>query len=136
MSKCPNDDPQFQKLLENIGMLNKTEDTVLQRRRIYYTICIFVRLAIAGLVFQLREKKWMPYAIGVVALLSIAKLYTSIKDPGNQWWSKRFALVIAILLLLSAILIKYEKIPSSIPSILIVIGVVGGGVQSLFIKAC
>jgi hypothetical protein len=109
---CPNSDPQFDKMLSRYLDIN-SPDYPLYRARIFYLVCIWVRLVLYTLVYVYREKEWMPYVTAAFSLFSIVNLKGSIQNPGRQWWSKRFQLAIAILVLVASIDRKSTRLNSS-----------------------
>ena len=136
---CPNNNKIFDSFLFDSGLINKNlsvADKAYQRRRVYYMICILIRLAIAGLVFQLKDKKFMPYVLAVISIYPIISLGFYRKED-NQWWSNKFQLVIAIALLISSLLIIFKVgIPTYIPALILLLSVFGGVFQSLLIPSC
>jgi uncharacterized membrane protein HdeD (DUF308 family) len=139
-STCPNNNKIFDDFLFNSGLIDKNLDDIskaYQRRRVYYTICVLLRLALVGLILQLKDKAWLPYVIGVFALYSWINLLFFRKED-NQWWSNKFQAIISILLFLSSILIifKTNLVPTYILSLLMFVSVGGGVFQSLLIPSC
>jgi len=139
-STCPNNNKIFDDFLFNSGLIDRNLDDIskaYQRRRVYYTICVLLRLALAGLILQLKDKWWLPYVIGIIALYSWINLLFFRKED-NQWWSNKFQATISILLFLSSILIilKPNLVPTYILSLLMFISVGGGVFQSLLIPSC
>jgi hypothetical protein len=138
-----NSDPNFDKILSNFT--NTSSKNYPQvRKRLYYFVCIVVRLILYSLVLFYKDKLWMPYLILLVSLFSIYNLYNSIySNTGKkqtQWWSKKFQLVISILLLLVSICIILQnrlnfkfKINTVVIPLLLYISLFGGILQSLFI---
>ena len=136
---CPNNNKVFDNFLFKSGLINENLDDkqkAYERRRVYYTICITIRLAIAGLLLQLRDKVWVPYVVALFSLYSFISL-AFIRKQDNQWWSNKFQLVIAILLLLASLLLIFKvNIPTYTLSILFFISIFGGYFQSLLIPSC
>ncbi len=136
---CPNSNKIFDNFLYKSGLIdNNLSDTdkAFQRRRVYYTICIFIRLAIAGLVLQLKDKEFLPYILVIISIFPIINLGFYRKQD-NQWWSNTFQLLIAIALLISSLLIIFKVgIPTYIPALILFISVFGGVFQSLLIPSC
>ena len=62
---CPNDDPGFSKLLN----LNSPE-----KRSNLFIVCVITRTLLYSGVYVYRDKPWMPYIVGVLALASIFQL--------------------------------------------------------------
>jgi hypothetical protein len=136
---CPNNNKIFDKMLFESGLIDDNlsdVDKAYQRRRVYYTICIMIRLAIAGLVLQLKDKEFMPYVIGIISIYPIISL-GFYRTEDNQWWSNKFQLAISIALFISCLLIILKtQIPKYIPSLILFISVFGGVFQSLLIPSC
>lgn len=136
---CPNSNKIFDNFLFKSGLIdNNLSDTdkAFQRRRVYYTICIFIRLAIAGLVLQLKDKEFLPYILALISIYPIISLGFYRKQD-NQWWSNTFQLIIAIALFVSSLLIIFKVgIPTYIPALILFISVFGGVFQSLLIPSC
>lgn len=130
MKKCPNIDKNSIKFLKNIGM----NPTIENRKIVFLTICIFVRLIIAGLAYQYRNKKWLPYLIIILCSFVIYHLYKTLNL--NYWWSKKFHILICLLLIIVSILIILKKLDSKYISYLLYIDVIGGFMHSLLIKRC
>lgn len=135
MSECPNSDPDFDKVMGRWFDIN-SKDYPSNRKNVYYGICIWVRLILFSLVFYYREYKYMPYILGGFSILSIMHYKDNIKNPGRQWWSKRFDLSIAILLLISCVLVVVRKINPVFMPIILYTSLLGGIMQSLFINFC
>ena len=129
--ECPNSDPNFDKVLSKW-----VEVTPSTRKNIYYGICIWVRLILYSLVFYYRDSKYIPYIVGLFSLLAIANLKDSVSNPGRQWWSKRFDLVIAVLLLVACIMAIFDKVNIVVIPVLLYASLLGGFLQSFFIKFC
>jgi hypothetical protein len=136
---CPNNNKVFDGSLFDSGLIDKNlsdADKAYQRRRVYYTICIMIRLAIAGLVLQLKDKEFMPYLLAVISIYPIISL-GFYRTEDNQWWSDKFQLAIAIALLVASVLLIFKvNIPTYIPALILFISVFGGVFQSLLIPSC
>lgn len=136
---CPNYDPVFQETLRN---LLQTEPTPSLRRQIYYTVCIFLRFAIAGYIFSLgianSPSKTPMYILSALGLISMYILTTGLKrDSHPEWWSKKFQLVNAVLVSGLALysLFSNHFLYKEIGMVLFV-SVVGGVLQSMFHTSC
>ena len=74
---CPNSNKIFDNFLFGSGLINNDlspSEKAYERRRVYYTICITLRLLIAGLLLQLRDKVWVPYVVAVASLIASINL--------------------------------------------------------------
>lgn len=133
---CPNSDPQFDKMLSRYLDIDSPEYPQ-HRAQIYYLVCIWVRLILYTLVYVYREEKWMPYATAAFGLFSVVNLSGSIRNPGRQWWSKRFQLLMAsLVLIISAAAIGGSRVDRRVVPGLLYISLFGGFIQSLFVKFC
>lgn len=135
MNKCPNSDPNFDKVLSKWVDINSKEYPST-RKHIYYGVCIWVRFILYALVFYYRDFKYMPYIVGIFSIISILNLKNSIYDSGRQWWSKKFDLVISILLLFSCIGVIMGNVKSIYVPILLYVSLIGGIVQSFLTTFC
>ena len=134
--KCPNSDPNFDKVL--IKLFGSSSPEI--RKKVYYFICIIVRLFLFSLVYVYKDHPSVPYIVGLASLVSVFNLYPSMsKDvyaTQEQWWSKRFQFVVGLLLLVCSILLIFKKITSIILPILLFISLFGGIFQSMFVTFC
>lgn len=126
--KCPNGDPSFSRLLGN--------PSPATRKQIFYTICIFIRFALYSAVLLGRNQSWVQLIVGIASLFAIITLIPSIKNAGHQWWSKRFQLIMSILIIISCIA-SYLGIVNSITiPIALYVSLIGGITQSFWITWC
>ena len=136
---CPNNNKVFDNFLFKSGLINENLDDkqkAYERRRVYYTICITIRLAISGLLLQLKDIVWIPYVVALFSLYSFISL-AFIRKQDNQWWSNKFQLIISILLLLASLLLIFKvSIPTYSLSLIFLISIFGGYFQSLLIPSC
>ena len=128
--KCPNIDDDTINALIKLGI----KPTIENRIRIFYTICIIARLLLAGSVYYLKDQKLLPYITLLISSLTVLRLSKNIN--GRFWWSRKFHILIAILLIINSILIiKFNKYKEYI-SFLLYIDVFGGLIQSIFKSRC
>jgi phosphatidylserine synthase len=116
-SQCPihnprvGSDPDVDIFLQNIGVEPEYKLVV------FLTICIVVRLALAGLATANYDKPFLPYVAAVAAVFAIFTLVPTLNK--SQWWSRKFHLVIALLVLMaSGIQIYTDRRDMSIPYLL------------------
>ena len=136
---CPNSNKIFDDFLFNSGLIDKNlspSEKAFQRRRVYYTICIMLRLFIFGLLLQFKDKVWVPYIVAIGSLIASINLAFFRKED-NQWWSNNFSLIMNILLFIASILVIFKTGLNtlSIP-LLFFISIFGGIFQSLIISSC
>lgn len=124
-TSCPNSDPGFNKIIGN--------RTPEERSKLFY-ICVLVRTLLYTGVYMYRDEPWMAPLVGTLSLASIFQLTRP--SENKQWWSKKFQLVMAILVLLSAIAVKFYGIDSRSMSALLFISLIGGVIQRTQTKLC
>jgi hypothetical protein len=130
-STCPNDDPKFSQMLTS---LIGSKPTPAMRQQIFYLVCIVVRAILYSQVYKYRDHEWVPYIIGVFALVSVYNLYNNME--GAQWWSKRFQFVIACLLLIASVMTVYKQIDTTIIPYILFASLGGGILQSFMTQFC
>jgi hypothetical protein len=142
---CPTDSPSSRGFLTLVN--NGTPPSPEKRRVLYYTICIMLRLLIAGIVLQYCDSLTMQIIVCIASAISALYLLFVRKDT-TQWWSSTFQTGIAIsLFLVSLILIisrvsdepvyvHFRELGSYALPALLYLSVVGGVAQSLFIESC
>lgn len=126
ITTCPNSDPEFNKI---IG-----ENMTPEERSNLFIICVLTRTLLYSGVYVYRDKPWMPLLVGILALMSIIQLTRPTKN--RQWWSKRFQLVMAVLILISAIAVKLKGLDSRSMAALLFISLIGGVIQRIQTKLC
>ena len=134
-ASCPNSDPSFDKILSRFTDIT-SPNYPAYRKRLFYTVCIVVRLVLFGSVFLIKDFWWMPILVGVFAMVALVGLYPSITNPGQQWWSKRFQLSIAIMLLIACVLVWFKKIDSIYVPVILMGSLFGGVLQSFLVTFC
>ena len=122
---CPNDDPGFSKLLN----LKTPEE-----RSNLFIVCVITRTLLYSGVYMYRDKPWMPWLVSILAIASIFQLTRPTKN--TQWWSKKFQLVMAILVLISAVAVKFAGLDSKSMPALLFISLLGGIIQRIHIHMC
>lgn len=107
-----------------------TASIPLLRTQLYYMVCIVFRLALYNLVFVLRNEWYVPWMVGMGALLSIAHLSSSAFLPDQpQWWSKKFQWTMSVLVMVACMFTIQKKIPTWVVPFLLYMSVVGGLIQ-------
>ncbi len=130
MKQCPNIDKDTMKRLQSLNIQPNVHNRVV----IFYTICIILRLLLAGLSYQLRDQLWLPYLTMIISGFVIYRLHDQLY--GQWWWSRPFHFMIMILLFIVSILIIYKKVDSKYISYLLYVDVIGGFIHSLLIERC
>lgn len=129
-----NGDPNFDKLLLSLNLIN-TNNMVHDKKVLFYSVCIVARFVLYSLILLLAVKKfkYLPYLVLLFALASVINLSVSIYDGNNnQWWSKWFQLIVAVVLIIYCGLMiggavgNYYVLP-----MVLYVSLFGGIVQSL-----
>jgi hypothetical protein len=124
---CPNSDPGFNKI---IG------DRTPEERSKLFIVCVIVRTLLYSGVYVYRDKPWMAPLVAVLALASMFHLYTSDSPEGKQWWSKKFQLIMALLVLIAALLVKFNGLDSRSMAGLLFVSLAGGILQKSQVNFC
>ncbi len=127
---CPNSDPGFDKLLSDLKISDGTPET----RSKLFIVCVIVRTLLYSGVYLYRDEPWMPYIVGVLALASIFQLTRPTEN--RQWWSKKFQLIMAILVLASALAVKFANFDSRSMAVLLFTSLIGGIIQRTKTTLC
>ena len=131
MSKCPNFEPSTNKALKKMGI----EPTPENRTRIFYTICIVLRLLLAGLILQFKDNKYVPYIILCVCIGVSYRIYNNLY--GQWWWKRIYHLAIYSILAIVCLLIIFKKITNTEwMGYIMYVDVFIGVVQSIGVKRC
>jgi hypothetical protein len=133
-NKCPNSDPNFDKIL--IKLFGSSTPEI--RKKVYYLICIVIRLFLYSLVLIYKDHPSIPYIVGLASLAGMYNLYPSMTKHQQQWWSKRFQFIISLLLFIVCVLLllKVGGVKTIVIPILLFISLFGGIFQSLFVTFC
>lgn len=124
---CPNSDPNFNRIIGE-----RTPD----ERSNLYIVCVVTRALLYSGVYVYRDKPWMAPLVGALATVSVYQLTRPTTTGNRQWWSKNFQLVMAILVLGSAIAVKFAGLDSRSMAVLLFISLAGGVLQRSQIKMC
>ena len=71
-------------------------------------LTFFCQLFIAGLSYQFKDSYWLPYLVLVIGLYTGYRISKNLN--GNEWWSRKFHLIIVILLCIVSVLIILKKV--------------------------
>lgn len=128
---CPNSDPNFDPTLTKLlGHPASPEE----RKKLFYTACIPTRLVILLILYFFRDSKFVQIIAAIAGAFAIYNL--SRPAMGNQWWNKKFQLVMACLIVLVSILILMKNIDSRWLSVMFGVSLLGGFLESLSVKFC
>ena len=134
---CPNDDPYFTRTMYNIGLLQKgmsARDIVERRRLVYYTICIVVRTALIVTVYHWRNVTFVQALVLAGALMGVMNLGS--RSGGTQWWSKKFQLVMSIIIMVVVVLVYFGILKSWVIPAAMLVSLLGGVLQSFVVGFC
>lgn len=113
-------DPQFDKLLLSLNLISR-DNMESDKKFLFYYVCIVIRFILYSLTLVFHNYKYLPYIILILSLFAALNLSSSLyKGFNKQWWSKKFQLVIAILLVIISMLLIFNVISNTylIPIIL------------------
>jgi hypothetical protein len=131
MEDCPNEDKSFSKFLSKI---TGHYPTPLYRKKLFYLVCIAVRLTILVSLVYLRDNKYVQYLYLLLSLLAVYNLYTA--KRAKEWWSKNYQLLMSVLIAVSTALIIAGELSNVYMPLLFGISLLGGFLQSLTIDFC
>ena len=134
---CPNDDPYFTRTMYRIGLLQRgmsAREIVERRRLIYYSICIVVRAALIVTVYYWRNATLVQVLVLLGALMGVINLGN--RSGGTQWWSKKFQLMMSIILVVLVVLVYFGRVKSWVIPAAMLFSLLGGILQSLLVGFC
>ena len=137
MVVCPNDDPYFTRMMYRMGLLYRgmsARDLVERRRLVFYSICIVVRAALIVTVYHWRNVRFVQILVLVGALMGVMNLSTRI--GGTQWWSKRFQLMMSIIIAVVVVLVYFGRLESWVIPAAMLTSLMGGVIQSFVVGFC
>lgn len=135
--ECPNDDPYFTRTMYRIGLLRRgmTAEEIANRRRvIYYCVCVVIRLTLIAVVYKLRDSIIVQDLVMVGALIGVVNLGG--RYEGNQWWSKKYQLLMSCIIVIMVILTYLKYVKSWTIPFAMAVSLVGGVLQSFMIRFC
>jgi D-alanyl-lipoteichoic acid acyltransferase DltB (MBOAT superfamily) len=134
---CPNDDPYFTRMMYRMGFLKRgmsARELVERRCLVYYSVCIVVRAALIVTVYHWRNVRFIQLLVLIGALMGINNLWR--RNGGTQWWSKKFQLVMSILIAVLVVLVFFRVVePLLIPAAMAV-SLAAGILQSFVVGFC
>ena len=134
---CPYDDPYFTRTMYRIGLLRKgmsAEKIVDIRKMTYYCVCVVIRLTIIAVVYKLRDSTIVQGLVMVGALIGVVNLGG--RYGGNQWWSKKFQLLMSCIIVILVILTYLKYVKSWTIPLAMAVSLAGGVLQSFMIRFC
>jgi hypothetical protein len=120
-----------------MGLLQKgmsAREIVERRRLVYYCICIVVRAVLIVTVYHWRNSVFVQAVVLVAAIMSIVNLWN--RNRGTQWWSKKFQLMMSVIIVLLVILVYLGKVKSCFIPAAMLVSLLGGILQSLVVGFC
>jgi hypothetical protein len=134
---CPNDDPYFTRTMYRIGLLRKgmsAKKIVDIRKVTYYYVCVVIRLLIIATVYKLRDSIIVQVLVMMGALVGVMNLGR--RYEGNQWWSKKFQLLMSFIIIILVILTYLKYVKSWTIPLAMAVSLGGGVLQSFIIRFC
>jgi hypothetical protein len=109
-------------------------DLVERRRLVFYSICIVVRAALIVTVYHWRNATFVQALVLVAALIGVMNLGS--RSGGTQWWSKKFQLVMSIIIAIVVILVYFGIVKSWVIPAAMLVSLLGGILQSFVVGFC
>ena len=109
--------------------------TKTQRFYLYYFVCILVRTLIVYFLYYYSEK-FILVIIGL-AIYSVYYLQKNLESNPDIWWSRKFHLMNAILILITSICVyfkKFTKVDPRLISLIFAFDLYSGVMYSLVVK--
>lgn len=114
-------------VIKLLQWINPSTPIPLLRTQLYYLVCIVFRLALYNLVYVMRNEWQTHVAVAIASSVAIIHLSLSAFQPNQrQWWSKKFQLLMSILVLLATIMTPYTNL---LVPVLLYVSLLGGLVQ-------
>jgi hypothetical protein len=124
-------------MMYRMGLLKrvmKARELVERRRLVFYCICVLVRAAIIVTVYHWRNVRFVQLLVFIGALIGIKNLWN--RNEGTQWWSKKFQLLVSIIIAVLVILVFFKVVkPWLIPAVMAV-SLSAGILQSFVVGFC
>jgi hypothetical protein len=137
MVVCPNDDPYFTRMLYRMGLLKRgmsARELVERRRLVFYSICVVVRAVLIVTVYHWQNVRFVQILVLLCALVGVLNLSTRI--GGTQWWSKRFQLMMSIIIAVVVVLVYFGRLESWVIPAAMLVSLLGGIIQSFLVGFC
>jgi uncharacterized membrane protein len=137
MSKCSVGDVNFDNVLKKLNLADPSSIHFSQQKKfLFYYVCIIVRLILFYLIYQNRNEQWLYYILFAVSSFAVYNLSSSIN--GNQWWSRKFQFIIALIVFIcsATILSQQCDLDKRIIPFVLFFSLTGGIYQSLFVNWC
>ena len=90
------------------GLFEQSGFTKNQRKYLFYLICVFFRMFLAGIVYNFSKNRKIQYAVLIAGIIGIYTNYSKLNE--NVWWNRKFHLIISILLTITSYMIITKKI--------------------------
>jgi len=120
-----------------MGLLKRgmsARQLVERRRLIFYCICIVVRAALIVTVYHWRNVRFVQLLVLIGALVGIMNLWS--RNGGTQWWSKKFQLLMSIILAVLVILVFFKVVKSWLIPAAMAVSLAVGILQSFVVGFC
>jgi hypothetical protein len=116
------------------GKVQQMGFTLAQRKAAYYTICLPLRIAMAGAVAYLAATQPFVAAALVLVFACVAvvvNLYQA-AHGGKVWWSRKVHAAVAGVLVLDSFLVLYGVLPPMTMPAIMALDVFGSFIYSLY----
>lgn len=111
------------------GVVEASGATPSQRKNLYYSICVPLRLILAYIVYKNVNSTPMKVLVTLLSAFAVYSNLLGLNSSRDVWWNRSFHLVVALSMLVSSLSGNMELVP-----ILMVFDVLFGLVHSLSSK--
>lgn len=78
------------------GVIESSGATPSQRKKLFYGVCVPLRLLLAYLVYRTYSSPWVQGTVLSVALLSVYLNLLGLNTSNDIWWSQKFHLMMSL----------------------------------------
>jgi hypothetical protein len=112
------------------GLFVENGFSPIEREHLFYMVCIFFRLFLAGIVYNFSDNKYIQYSLLFFSLIGVYLNYSKLDEC--VWWSRKFHLIIASAILIITLLTISKTIdPNKYAAYLLYFDVLFGIVYSM-----
>jgi hypothetical protein len=120
-----------------MGLLKRgmsARELVERRRLVFYFICIVVRATLIVAVYYWRNVVFVQAVVLVGALVGVFNLSSRI--DGTQWWSKKFQLMMSVIIVILVVLVYFGRVQSWVVPAAMLFSLLSGILQSFLVGFC
>ena len=111
------------------GVVEASGATPTQRKNLYYSVCVPLRLILAYIVYKNVNSTPMKVLVMLLSAFAVYSNLLGLNSSRTVWWNRSFHLIVALSMLIFSVAGKMEFVP-----ILMVFDVLFGLIHSFSIK--